>query len=131
MKKYVIFLLSMVCACQEYDATAPDPCLRAEASSGEAGLMETTTFQVGEPVTISSCGNADLYAIYTGDEGHVYGDDGATGVNLSHDKDAVYEYTYSTPGTYQLTLVATNTSTGSTEVETNIKIVTQQITITE
>ena len=130
-------------SCQNYDVEEPDACVLVERLVGDE-FESATTFSVGEDVYISSCGDADLYSVWYGDAGNDYtlkddrdvDDDGNTiwtntGTNLSIGFDAHVVHAYDAPGTYTITLVATNTSRGSTDVEFMVKTAEQTITIVE
>lgn len=140
---FLLFIFSIaIFSCRDYSPSAPDACVMVEKMV-EDQLVETSTFKVGEEVIISSCGSADSYAIWTGDPGADYSKkdergvdkDGNTswtntGTNLSIKQGAQVVKVYSTPGSYTITLVATNSSTGSTDVEFIVAIDQKTITIT-
>ncbi len=145
--KHIFILLVAIAACtwscQNYDAQPPNTCVLVEALNGDQ-YETASNFKVGEDVYISSCGDADLYAVWYGDAGNDYAgkddrgtdDEGNviwtnTGSNLSIENNAHVVHAYATAGSYTITLVATNTSRGSTDVELIRETVTQVVTITD
>lgn len=142
--KYIalLFLCVAAFACQDYSPSAPDACVKIEKMvNGE--LIEATDFKVGEQVFISSCGNADLYAVWTGDDGSDYSkkDERGTdsngnttwtnkGTGLSIKDGAQVVKLYKTAGSFKITLVATNTSTGDTDVEFIVATDEKTVTVT-
>ena len=143
MQILLLVLTTCTWSCQSYDVVDPVACVQVERLVGDE-FEPGTTFTVGEDVFISTCGDADLYSVWYGDAGNDYSlkDDRGTdengvtiwtntGTNLSIGFDAHVVHAYDVAGTYTITLIATNTSRGSTDVEFLVKTVEQVITITD
>ena len=148
MKRFKLILIIIICSglgysCQDYSAVTPSACLTVEVKSGES-LVEASSVKVGEEVLISSCADADMFSVWTGDPGADYSkkDERGTdsnnnvtwtnkGTALSPKDGASISKRYSVPGTYTITLIATNTSTGSTDLELRTSIAQKTITVTE
>lgn len=140
MKKYISLIILAIAiflsACQDYEPDTPEACMTISRISGynengQAIYEESSTFSVDETVIISSCDFADKFAVYYGKEGSVYGQDGAVGTSLSSDPDAIVSTTYDTTGTFTVTLIATNYSMGSTDVELVRSVISSDIQIIE
>lgn len=139
MKKYfsiiITTLLGLLSSCQDYSPEKPQACLIISVitgynQNGQPIYQETNTCKVGQAVYFSSCSTADKFAVYSGASGAVYGEAKAIGSSLSSDPDAIVSKVYTSPGTYTVTLVATNFSMGSTDVELESSNISKELVVT-
>ena len=137
MKKQWIIILCLpllLGACAKYAEEKPTACMMMQIISGkdDAGrdiYTETSSAEVGQSVYFGHCSDADKFAIYPGDLGHVYGEEHALGYNLNFIDNAFVNYAYDSIGTFTVTMVATNTSSGSPDVTFTRDVLTATITI--
>ena len=117
---------------KEYEVDEPIACFSIKNTL----LEDIISANVGEEVVFMPCdfsNDGDLYVVWTGDEGHNYQQylDSiklSSGAEQYVDKDqgAVvtsdvgYTYSYSTPGTYTVTWIATNNSGFGDNTKQNI-----------
>ena len=136
-----LLLLSFTVSCQEEsEISQPQACFDTQVEISPGQLAPASTAKVGQGITFTLCSTADRYTLWPGDKGHDI--TGAT-VEFDEDKglasplntgltinvaDGQIVYSYSEPGMYQATLVATNVIyAGEAKQDT----VFQMVTITE
>lgn len=81
-------------------------------------------YEVFESVVFQNTGAGQKYAIYTGDKGHIYGEDGSTGFATA--SGGSFTYSYQEPGEYPVVWVATSIKNDGTIVE---KRATRNVTV--
>jgi hypothetical protein len=123
MNKYkiltVLILLFAILAtwgCEKENISKPRACFTTEVSEAN----------VGEPITFNNCGEGKAFSIWTGDTYHAYANYG-TDAGVSFEGET-FSYAYPEPGTFTVTMVATNFGNNGQDVYEDVDSMVVSIT---